>query len=171
MEVRDYNGTGAWTAEAVIQRYHVYCRQHGHPPRVLQPREHVEGDVRWIYPVVDAVIDGIVAADPACVELDVEFVESGHKQPFGRILHAKVARSLRRVALSPDQIQRLRTRILILLIEGQVPHEYRDYARLLRRIGLGPTWPDVRQSIDAGNRYVMRYVTYFDGHANVDGTG
>lgn len=169
MEVRDYNGTGDWSAEAMIHRYNVYSRQHGHAPRALRPREQVEGDIRWIYPVMDEVIVGIKAGDPSCVELGVEFVESGHKQPFGRILHANVARALRRVPLSPHQIQRLRSRILSMLVEGQVPHEYHEYAKLLRRIGLGPTWPDVRQKIDLGNRYGLRYARYFDGHATAEG--
>jgi hypothetical protein len=49
-----------------------------------------------------------------------------------------------------------------MLVAGQVPHEYREYAKLLRRIGRGEGWAAARQRVDEGNRYVMRYVSYFE---------
>ena len=49
-----------------------------------------------------------------------------------------------------------------MLVAGQVPHEYHEYAKLLRRIGLGETWAAARSRVDEGNPYVMRYVNYFD---------
>ena len=168
MEIRDYNGTGEWSAEAVRQRYLVYCERHGQTmPRDLQPQVHVEGDTRWIYPIMEAVTNGIRDGDPACVELGVEFIESAHKQPFGRILHAKVARVLRPAALRPEHITRLRARILAMLVSGQVPHEYHDYAKLLRRIGLGDGWAAARARVDESNPYVMRHVNYFERHGGL----
>ncbi len=166
MEIRDYNGTGDWTVEAVTQRYEAHRKRHGLAIlRDLRPHEHSEGDVRWVYPIMDAVVDGIKAGDPACVDLGVEFIENAQKQPFGRILHAKVARSLRQTELTAEHVIRLRVRILAMLVAGQVPHEYRDYAKLLRRIGLGDGWTDARSRVDETNPYVMRYVDYFDRHA------
>ena len=49
-----------------------------------------------------------------------------------------------------------------MLVASQVPREYREYAKLLRRIGLGDGWPDARRRVDEANPYVMRYVNYFD---------
>lgn len=49
-----------------------------------------------------------------------------------------------------------------MLVAGQVPHEYHEYAKLLRRIGLGEAWAAARLRVDEGNPYVMRYVNYFD---------
>ena len=111
---------------------------------------------------MDAVADGIKAGDPACVDLGVEFVESAQKQPFGRILHAKVARALRQSSLTEEHVARLRVRILAMLLAGQVPHEYHEYTKLLRRIGLGDGWADARSQVDETNPYVMRSVNYFD---------
>ena len=163
MEIVDLNGSGQWSAEAVQQRYSKHSERHGHRhARALTSREHVEGNVRWVYPIIESVIEGIKVADPACLDLGVEFIESGHKQPFGRILHAKVARALRQVPLNTEHVTRLRARILSMLIAGQVPHEYHEYAKLLRRIGLGDAWASTRQRVDERNRYVMRYVDYFD---------
>jgi len=56
-------------------------------------------------------------------------------------------------------------------VDGEVPHEYHEYAKLLRRIGLGALWANVRQAIDADNPYVMRYARYFDGCASAEKAG
>ena len=168
MEIVDFNGSDAWSAQAVQQRYLLYSKRYGHrPARELECREHTEGDVRWVYPIIESVVDGIKASDPACLDLGVEFIESGHKQPFGRILHARVARALRQAPLNEEHVTRLRARILSMLIEGQVPHEYHEYAKLLRRIGLGEAWASTRQRVDEGNPYVMRYVKYFDRFGSI----
>jgi hypothetical protein len=163
MEVRDYNGLGEWSADALKERYRRHCHRLGQPEaRRLTAQEHVEGNVRWVYPIMHAVIDGIKAGDRACAELGVEFVESDQKQPFGRSLHASTARALKRADLDLQQVTRLRNRILQMLVDGQVPHEYRAYANLLRHIGLGPSWPEQRRKVDEGNAYVMRHVRYFE---------
>jgi hypothetical protein len=111
------------------------------------------------------VIAGIEAGDRACTELGVEFIERAGKQPFGRVLHANAARALRRAALNAPQIDRLRARILGMLVRSVVPREFREYAKLLRRIGVGPDWQKVAIEVDRENPYVMRYVRYFETHA------
>ena len=52
-----------------------------------------------------------------------------------------------------------------MLVASQVPREYREYAKLLRRIGLGDGWPDARSRVDEASPYVMRFVNYFDRFA------
>ena len=85
METRDYNGSGDWSLESVRQRYSRHARALGvKVVAELQALEHSEGGVRRVYPVMEAVIRGIEGGDRACIELGVEFVESGHQQPFGR---------------------------------------------------------------------------------------
>lgn len=160
------------SVDAVRERYLAYARRLGQEQvRDRRPREHVEGDARWVYPIIDEIITGIKAGDMACVELGVEFIESDHRQPFGRILHANVARAFRRDQLTPDQINRLRKRILGMLVAGQVPHEFHEYVRLLRRLGLGDSWPDARRGVDESNRHVMRYVGYLEGTPAPPGEG
>lgn len=81
----DYNGEGRWTLEAVQTRYLEYGRQLGanssHPP---VPREHVEGQKRWVYPVMEAVIEGIERGDKACIALGLDFIEEDARFPFGK---------------------------------------------------------------------------------------
>jgi hypothetical protein len=61
MEIIDFNGTGRWSVQAVQERYLEYARQQEVSPMLdLKPREygHPHGR-RWIYPVMDQVIEGI----------------------------------------------------------------------------------------------------------------
>jgi hypothetical protein len=169
LETRDYNGPGDWSLEAIRRRYVEHARALGQEQVAeLVPAEHSDGTVRWIYPVMDQVIKGIERGDLACTELGVEFIESGHQQPFGRILHSNTARALRRGSLSAGQIDRLRRRILGMLVAGRVPHEFKQYAKLLRRIGLGRAWEESRAKVDESNPYVMRYVRYFEACLGAD---
>jgi len=164
MKVHDYNGLGEWSREAVERRYREHARRLKLTPRGLDVEKRESNDTQWIFPIMDKVICGIKAGDAACIELGIEFVESGHRQPFGRILHANTARALRQTSLSREQTTRLRVRILDMLRSGHVPHEYHEYARLLRKIGLGNDWAATRQSLDQSNPYVMRYVRYYERH-------
>jgi len=135
--VRDYNGLGKWSAASIQERYRDYCvAMEVRPSRSLAPREHAEGEVRWIYPVVEEVIAGIEESDPACIALGVDFVEEDHKFPFGATLKSNTARALRRAPLNDSQKARLRERIATMLIRGLVPREMREYAKLLRRVGV-----------------------------------
>jgi hypothetical protein len=166
VEIQDFNGDGEWSAERVVERYRDRARELGiAEPRDLTPQVHEAGTHRWIYPVMDQVIEGIVAGDAACVEIGIDFLQPGLVLPFGRRLHAATARALRRASISSWQASRLRTRIYRMLVEGWVPAEFREYAKLLRRIGRGEEWPSVRAKVDETNTHVMRYVRYLEGHA------
>jgi len=161
VEVRDYNGVGAWSRDAVLERYRTYSRDLGSfEPADLRPHEHAEGDVKWIYPVMDSVIPLIERGDPAVVALGVELVEEDQLMPFGRILKAKTARALRGTTLSPDQVERIRRRVVGLLVAGTFRREFHQYAKLLRHIGLGNWWPEVERRVDRENPYAMRYFEY-----------
>jgi hypothetical protein len=166
-EIRDYNGAGEWSSGAIRERYFLLARSLGQKElRDLTPRQVVKGSVHCVYPVMDEVIAGIKAGDAACIEIGIEFIERAGKQPFGRILHANTARALRHATLNASQIDRLRTRILAMLVKAQVPHEFHEYAKLLRHIGIGPGWSQVvAAAVATGNPYVMQYVRYFEKHA------
>jgi hypothetical protein len=164
--LRDYNGTGRWSVASVQQRYLEHCRTlEVTVPQLPSPKEVQEGNHRWIYPVMDSVIAGIRRGDRACVALGVELIEEPEYFAFGRILKANTARALRRATLTSEQIERLRARIVNMLLAADVPHEYHEYSRLLRRIGLGDWWQTVEQQVVRGNRYVMRYYEYFRKNA------
>lgn len=163
MRTIDYNGTGEWSREAILARYIRFAKERGITPRDLRPRETASGDVQWVYPVMDQVIDGIVTGDEACKELGIEFVEQDATFPFGRILKASTARALRRTTLRPEQQDRLRRRFVTMLLRGKAPREFKEYAKLLKRIGLGDWRTHLDEGIDRQNPYVMHWYRNLTG--------
>ncbi len=165
--LHDFNGVQRWSVAAVQGRYVEYCRDFQvEEPEIPSPREHTEGKGHWIYPIMNSVIAGLEKGDKACIELGVEFVEEDEHFVFGRILKSNTARALRRAHLSPKQTDRLRERIVKMLLDGHVPHEFQQYAKLLRHIGLGNWWPTIERDVKRDNPYVMRYYEYLRVHAS-----
>jgi hypothetical protein len=163
MEVTDYNGMGRWSAEAMRARYDEQAARLGvQKPLDLRPKEVARGNRRWVYPLMDAVISGIEAGDQACCVLGVEFLEEDAKFSFGANLKYRCARALRRAELSEALSTRLRRRIVAMLLAGNVPREYREYARLLRTVGFENLWPRIEAGVPRQNKYVMRYFGYFE---------
>lgn len=162
MLIHDYNGKGMWSVEAVQERYLKHCVRLGvQTPRELEPRVYKRPGTTWIYPVMDIVIEGIVAGDPACALLGVEFIEQDGTFPFGRVLKSNAARGLKRTELSPALKTRIRHRVAAMLAAGNTPREFKEYARLLRKVGFEEIWPKMAAAASVGNTYAMRYFTYF----------
>lgn len=162
MDVTDYNGEGRWSRADILARYARYAAGLRIVARDLSPAEHSERGRHWVYPVMEKVIAGIDAADPACVRLGIEFIEEDAKFPFGKILKSKTARALRRAQLSEEQKHRIRRRVFGLLRAGHVPHEFREYAKLVRKIGFDAA--DVPE-VNGANPYAARFRSYFDAAA------
>lgn len=157
-DVRDFNGTGAWSISGVKTRYRLYCDLlQIVDPLLLEARMHQEGDVVWIYPIMEDVIRGIEDGDAACVSLGVDFVEQDSLFAFGKTLKSNTARALRRAHLTEEQKGRLRERIVTMLISGIIPHEMREYAKLLRAIGLGEHRERLERDIPRDNPFAMRF--------------
>lgn len=162
MPIRNYNGSGDWSVEAVQSRYRKHCaRLKIQAPRALEPMTQRTADTIWIYPVMEPVIEGIAAGDPACMILGVEFIEQDARFPFGRILKSRAARVLRSCEL-PDALKaRIRYRVADMLAAGNTPREFKEYARLLRKVGFDGLWPRMAASAPVGNEYATRYFSYF----------
>ena len=161
MPTRDYNGSNEWSIEGVLRRYANYCQQFGFAEqRLLSPRVHSEGEMRWIYPIMDAVIQGIKDDDRACTELGIDFISESQSFPFGMTLKSEAARALKRATLSERQAERIRHRVVQMLREGYLPQEYKFYARLLRKTGLGQHKAELSSIVARGPR-MERYLAYF----------
>lgn len=167
MIINDYNGTEFWSVEQVLGRYADYVKKYQiHEPRDLTPLVSSEANKRWIYPVMDQVIEGIEAGDLACAEIGIEFIEEDQSFAFGQILKSNTARALRRVSLTEQQKERIRKRVVAMLIAGYLPREYRQYAKLARKIGLGRWLTELKSQLPTDNPWVNRYHSYFEEHAN-----
>ncbi len=168
MKVIDYNAEGFWSVAEVLQRYAEYVRVFGMTePRELTPFAHSTGDSKWIYPVMDRVIEGIEAGDLACAELGVEFIQTNDSFAFGKITKSNVARALRRATLTEAQKERIRRRVIEMLEAGYLPREFRQYAKLARKLGLREFLPRIKQLAElSGDAWVQRYCAYFEEYAS-----
>ncbi len=152
MVLRDYNGTGKWSRDSAVDRYAEYVRRYAVAcPAVLTPMESTNEGVRRIYPIMSEIIKAIEVNDAAAIEIGVEFIDEDQKLPFGKILKSNTARALRRTTLTPYQEDRIHRRVLRMLIDGMVPREYPEYAKLLRRVGVGELWADADAKVDRSN--------------------
>ena len=176
----DADGIGKWSRAEIGRRYHAYCREFRCSPRDIdfELAGPYYGDRGWlnyyrdgplIMPVIRQVIEGIERNDPACIEIGVELIEEDARFAFGKLMKAYVANALRRAAacLSETQKRRIRERVVNLLVKGIVPHEMRQYARLVKRIGSGPQavfLAELHQHLTAigpaANPYALRFVRY-----------
>ena len=158
--MQDYNGEGEWSSDSVIRRYEAYCLKFKVPAqRRLLPVIYGTGDDRRIYPIMDAVNQGIKEDDPACIEIGIDFICESKGFPFGMTLKSKTARALRKATLTSRQQDRIRNRVAQMLISGYLPQEYRFYVRLFRRTGLGQFRDTLLQLTPRGHR-MTRYVNY-----------
>lgn len=168
MEIIDFNGEGFWSVEEISRRYTEYARVFDiTQPRELTPRTHSSGETKWIYPVMNSVVEGIEAGDPACAELGVEFIETSDSFHFGQIIKSNIARALRRTTLTESQKERIRRRVVEMLEAGYLPREFRQYSKLARKLGLREYMPRIKQlAALSSNEWVRRYCAYFEEHAS-----
>ena len=163
----DFNGSGSWSVDEVRRRYEVYVQKYGiRSPRDLRPSVLESPNGRWTYPIMHCVIEGIESGDAACAEIGIEFIEEDASFSFGRILKSNAARALRGIELTEAQKDRIRERVVRMLEVGYLPREYRQYAKLGRKIGLGDRLQRLRQQAPFGNPWAQRYYRYFEDHAS-----
>ncbi|MCA8954352.1 MAG: hypothetical protein KDE27_32900 [Planctomycetes bacterium] len=170
MEVRDFNGEGRWSAAQIVARYHDYAGELGvAAPRDVRPDVSESGACRWVYPVMDRIIDGIEAQDVACAQIGVEFLEEDRGFVFGAILKSNTARALRRCrVLTEEQTDRIRRRIVRLYATGIVPREFAQYLKLIRRLGVGPYWQEILAA-EPRNHFASRARRFFETRFDRDG--
>ena len=158
-DIRDYNGQGRWSGEAIESRFKSYARTFGTTITDLSPQTYQKGDVTWIYPSADAVIEGIKKRDPACVEIGIELIEESASMPFGMILKSNTARALRQVddMLTESQRSRIRNRVADMLVAGYMPREFVQYVKLARKIGMGAVLSRIQAEADLEIPWVRRY--------------
>lgn len=113
-----------------------------------------------IYPIMYAVIEGIKTGDAACAIIGVELIEEDKKFPFGANIKARTARALRQAELSQSLVVRIRRRIIDMLQTGNTPREYREYVKLLRKVGFSELWPKIEANVPRSNKYAMRHFSY-----------
>jgi len=160
----DYNGVDQWSADGISERYRRYSASNGSEPARLDPRLYTEKKRVWSYPLMDAIISLIERGDGAAIVVGIEFIEEDDFFSFGKILKSNTARALRRAVLTDEQQERVRQRIVSMMLAGNVPHEFGEYRKLIKKVGVGHLWPKLDAEVDRDNRYVMRHYNYLKQH-------
>jgi hypothetical protein len=160
MRGSELDGSWRWTQEALRHRYLQYCVRYHLEARPLPRADDWATRRGLIVSLMNAIIEGIKEGDLACAEIGIELIEEDGGFAFGRILKANAARALGRCRLTDDQKERIRTRVIGMLGRGFMPHEFRDYARLLRRIGLGAHGERLERAVDRTIPWAAWYVDY-----------
>jgi len=165
MKTVDYNGEGKWSAAGIADAYSHYADRHRVADRFdLSPKKHAEGDTTWIYPVMEKVIDGVAAGDPACAELAIDFIQEDLEFPFGMTLKVRAARKLRQTELDEYQRARIRQRVVRMLLSGNTPREIHEYSKLLRKVGFADQWEKIEANVNRSDPKVMKIYEYLKGH-------
>ena len=95
--------------------------------------------------MIDQIIAAMKRGDRAAAWIAIEFIEEDGGFAFGSILKSNCARELRRFPLDDEQKRRIRARVVGMLERGFLPHEFQQYEKLLRRVGVA----EVRARIEA----------------------
>ena len=99
--------------------------------------------------------------DRAAISTLIALIEDDESRPWGMLLKSEAARTLRQSAqLDAGQIHRLRARFTDMLLRGYLPREYKQYAKLFRKIGLGDFRHTIATRADQSNSFVRRWCWY-----------
>ncbi len=162
MNIIDYNQPDIFSVETIQREYIQLCKQYGiKEPLPLEPEIWEEGDRRWIYSIWDEVIKGIESDDLACIDLSLKCLEYMKPIPFGRITRSRIARSLKRANLNMAQKSRIRKLCKIKLDSGRLGTEFKDYSRLLVKVGFADMVLDFTDIDKDDPDYVVKYKKYF----------
>ena len=151
----DHSWTGRWRG-AILERYAHYAHRFHVSP-------WFDFSQRIGCGTMDAFIAGIKQGDRACMQLGVELIQTDEFMPFGYAYKRNAARALRRVVLDGDLVAAIRKRVVAMLIAGNVPREYHDYAKLLKKVGVGEWWPFIEEHVDRDNPYIMYRYNWYKG--------
>jgi hypothetical protein len=156
------DGTGPWTHEAIRERYRRACRAHRVQPQPWPDPGRPEA-CGWTARTMDVLAERMRQGDLAAADIGIEFIEEDGSFAFGRTTKGRVARALRHVPLTAAQKDRIRRRVVAMLARGYLPREFREYARLLRRIGPGGFEREIERAAASGDPWIAWYGRYLRG--------
>lgn len=155
MRDRDNDGKGRWAYAAIDARYAAAVKKAGERPRQLVPDVASYIAQRgWLSAKMDEVFKGMRNGDRNCAWLAIELIEEDGGFAFGKLIKARAARELKCFKLNEQQKQRIRARVVTMLERQFMPHEFKQYVRLLRRVGPGPYKADLERLTLSPHRWV-----------------
>jgi len=165
MQILRLDGIGQWRNSEIVARYRRWCMRLGLRPAELVASSGDMAERGWANAIIGPIVPLIAAGDEAAAWIGIEMIEEDGGFAFGRLLKARCARELRRTPLNEKQKHHIRRRVVAMLERGFLPHEFRQYSRLARRVGIGPVADRLEVLRGHANPWVGWYVTYLlDGH-------
>lgn len=153
------DGSDKWRFDEVEARYRDLCRQH----RIEHVELAVQGfylDRGWTAGILRTLTERIKQGDLAAADIGIEMMEEDRGLAFGSIIKSNLPRALSKCALSEAQQDRIRRRVADMLLRKFMPKEFRQYAWLLRRLGLGRWRETLENKADRDDPWVDWYLRY-----------
>lgn len=128
-----------WSSADIAKQHAAIGACHG----LVVPEETEPGAPSWLpdrynwlqyRATVRALVDGIREKCPACIELAIRCIELDYIGSYSGYLKAKLARTLYRAPIDPQQADRLIRHFDTLAATGQRRHEWGSFQRLLERL-------------------------------------
>lgn len=114
---------------------------------------------------------GIKTQDSAAIEVAIEFVLSDVFFHYSGHIRATMARRLKSAGLSEAANERLRRGLLKLFSSGTFGPEHKEFARLLRNIGLSSMEEEYKKLFHGGSKQQMVAKELFNDHSTMPSTG
>jgi len=143
-----------WTISAVRQRYELLSSS----LKVKEPllfEYPYESELIKLKHALWAISKGIKRQDGAAIEIAIDLVISDVFFHYSGYTRATMARRLKSIALSETSKDRLRSGLLRLFSSGTFGPEHKEFARLLRNIGLGSMEDEYKNLLHGGGKQQM----------------
>jgi hypothetical protein len=154
------NPIGKWSFEGMHERYARCCKRF--KVHYVRPEVRALDSERpwWITELMDCFIARMKTGDLAAGQLGIDLMQEDGGFFCGSIVKSNIPRALAKCALSEDQKNVIRARVVEMLLRKFMPKEFRQYAWLVRRFGLGAYRAEVETKADRSDPWVDWYVEF-----------
>ena len=147
-----------WEFARVQARYRRFCKSYTLEWSELEVHPY-DIEREWTSGILDVLIERMKRGDLAAAEIGLEMVEEDRGLAFGPIIKSNIPRAMAKCVLTEEQKERVRKRVVQMLLRPFLPKEFRQYAWLARRVGM-QEWVGALQEADRDDAWVAWYVDY-----------
>jgi hypothetical protein len=158
-----------WTFNEVRQRYERLARSY----RVKEPLSleyPYESELIKLKHALWDISKAIKKQDSAAMEIATEFVLSDVFFHYSGYIRATMARRLKSATLSETSKERIRRGLFRLFLSDAFGPEHKEFARLLRNIGLGSMEEEYRKLLQGGGKQQMVAKEIYSSHLTMPST-
>ena len=154
----DLDNKDIWQFERVRRRYARYCARY-HIDHVDLEVSAYDIERGWTAGIIDCLLERAKLGDLAAAQICIEMMEEDRGLAYGSIVKSNIPRALAKCELTIAHQERICKRVVEMLLRPFLPKEFRQYAWLARRIGLGKFEKKLHKA-DREDPWVNWYVLY-----------